>query len=112
MKRTLGLYVAWLVAAVMIVAATGEHPYSFYILLRWVCCAVFVYSAFTVHEKNRVAWSWIFGALAVPVDRHQLAYNRSNVGVETYGLVIYRKTELPKEVQKRFHYNPQQAVQD
>jgi uncharacterized protein DUF6804 len=26
---------------------------------------VFVYSAFAAHEKKRVAWTWIFGALAV-----------------------------------------------
>ncbi len=66
MKRTLGLYVAWMVAAVMLVlAVTGKHPYSFYTLLRWICCAAFAYSAFTAHEKNRVAWVWIFGVLAM-----------------------------------------------
>ncbi|PYL77590.1 MAG: hypothetical protein DMF26_03475 [Verrucomicrobia bacterium] len=66
MKRTLGLYVAWLVATVMLVlAAVQRHPYGFYTLLRWICCAVFAYSAFTASEKNRVARAWIFGALAV-----------------------------------------------
>jgi hypothetical protein len=65
-KRVTGLYIAWLVAAVLLAfAATGRHPYSFYTLLRWICCAVFVYSAFTAHKKNRVAWTWIFGGLAV-----------------------------------------------
>src|SRR5438552_5206733 len=66
MKRTLGLYVAWLVTTVMLVlAVTGKHPYSFYTLLRWICCAVFVYSAFTARETNRLPWAWIFGVLAV-----------------------------------------------
>jgi hypothetical protein len=66
MKRTAGLYVAWLAAAVMLFfAVTGRHPYSFYTLLRWICCAAFAYSAFTASEKNRVAWVWIFGVLAV-----------------------------------------------
>ena len=67
MKRIAGLYIAWLVAAVLLVvaAATGKHPYSFYTLLRWICCAVFAFSAFTAHEKNRVLWVWIFGVLAV-----------------------------------------------
>jgi uncharacterized membrane protein YoaK (UPF0700 family) len=65
-KRIASLYIAWLVAAVLLVfAATERHPYNFYTVLRWICCAVFVYSAFTAHEKNRVAWTWIFGALAV-----------------------------------------------
>jgi hypothetical protein len=66
MKATPGRYVAWLVAAVMLVlAVTGRHPYSFYTLLRWICCAAFAYSAFTAHERNRAAWAWIFGALTV-----------------------------------------------
>jgi hypothetical protein len=66
MKRPLGLYVAWLVATVILVfAVTGRHPYGFYTLLRWICCAVFAYSAFAAHEKNRVPWVWIFGVLAV-----------------------------------------------
>ena len=66
MKRTLSLYVAWLVATVILVfAVTGRHPYGFYTLLRWICCAAFAYSAFTAHEKNRVAWVWVFGVLAM-----------------------------------------------
>src|SRR5438046_10621849 len=66
MKRTAGLYIAWLLAVVMLgFAVTGKHPYSFYILLRWICCGVFAYSAFTASEKNRVPWAGIFGVLAV-----------------------------------------------
>jgi hypothetical protein len=61
-----GLYVAWLVAAGMLVsAAVGRHPYSFYTLLRWICCPVFAYSAFAAHERNRMPWIWIFGTLAL-----------------------------------------------
>ena len=42
------LYIAWLIAAVMLVfAAVEKQPDSFYTLLRWVCCAVFAYSAVT-----------------------------------------------------------------
>ncbi len=37
------LYIAWLIAAVTLVFAAAEkQPDSFYTLLRWVCCAVFV----------------------------------------------------------------------
>jgi len=94
--RIVGLYVAWLIAAVMLVAAVTSPPainlglsprtsgyrahnfrahrygrsyYSqrrdFYTLLRWVCCAVFAYSGFTAFQMKRVAWTWIFGVLAV-----------------------------------------------
>jgi uncharacterized protein DUF6804 len=66
MKRVAGLYVTWLVAAGLLVSAAVErHPYSFYTLLRWICCPVFAYSAFAAHEKNRLPWAWIFGALAL-----------------------------------------------
>jgi hypothetical protein len=52
-----GLYIAWLVAAGMLVyAAMEKHPYSYYTLLRWICCPVFAYSAFAAHEKSRVLW--------------------------------------------------------
>ena len=65
MKRV-GLYLAWLVAAELLVsAALGRHSDSYYTLLRWICCAVFAYSAFAAHEKNRVLWVWIFGVLAL-----------------------------------------------
>jgi len=41
------LYVAWLIAAgMLVVAIAGRHPYAFYAQLRWICCAVFVFSAF------------------------------------------------------------------
>jgi hypothetical protein len=47
MKRIVGLYIAWLIAAVMLIfAAVERHPYSFYTLLRWICCSIFAYSAF------------------------------------------------------------------
>ena len=60
------LYIAWLIAAVMLVFAAAEkQPDSFYTLLRWVCCAVFAYSAVTSFQMKRMLWLWIFGALAV-----------------------------------------------
>jgi Family of unknown function (DUF6804) len=65
MKRIVGLYVAWLIAAGLLVyAAVERHPYSFYTFLRWICCPIFAYSAFTAYEKNCVLWVWIFGLLA------------------------------------------------
>jgi hypothetical protein len=65
MKRVIGLYIVWLIAAVMLVsAATGRHPYSFYTLLRWICCPIFAYSAFAAYEKTWVLWVWVFGVLA------------------------------------------------
>jgi hypothetical protein len=60
------LYIAWLIAAVMLVFAAAEkQPDSFYALLRWVCCAVFAYSAVTVLQVQRMLGLGIFAVLAV-----------------------------------------------
>ena len=60
------LYIAWLIAVVMLVFAAAEkQPDSFYTLLRWVCCAVFAYSAVTSFQMKRMLWLGIFGALTV-----------------------------------------------
>ena len=59
-------YIAWLIAAVMLVFAAAEkQPDSFYTLLRWVCCAVFAYSAVLSFQMKRLLWLWIFAVLAV-----------------------------------------------
>src|SRR6266478_9007114 len=60
------LSIAWLIAAVMLIfAAVEKQSDSFYTLLRWVCCAVFAYSAVTSFQMKRMLWLWIFAALAV-----------------------------------------------
>jgi len=74
------LYIAWLIAAVMLVfAAAAKQPDSFYTLLRWICCAVFAYSAVASFQMKRMLWLWIFVVLAalfnpifpLPLDRTQ-----------------------------------------
>ena len=60
------LYIAWLIAAVMLVFAAAEkQPDSFYTLLRWVCCAVFAYSAVTSFQMKRMLWLGIFAVLGI-----------------------------------------------
>src|SRR5437016_13122492 len=60
------LYIAWVIAAVMLVFAAAEkQPDSFYTLLRWVCCAVFAYSAVTSFQMKRMLWLCIFATLAI-----------------------------------------------
>ncbi len=94
MKKIAGLYVAWLLAAVMLVfavirpaeigtsyqshrgfgrssfayhhATSSHHARSdFYTLLRWICCAAFTYSAVATFRMKRVVWTWVFGVFAV-----------------------------------------------
>ena len=60
------LYIAWLIAAAMLVFAAAEKQLdSFYTLLRWVCCAVFAYSGVVSFQMKRVPWLSIFAVLAV-----------------------------------------------
>ena len=91
MKRIAGLYVAWLVAAGLLVYAVVErHPYSFYTLLRWICCPVFAYSAFAAYEKNRVLCVWVFGVLAAlynPIFRVHLDRN-TWIGVNWFTVAV------------------------
>jgi hypothetical protein len=61
----IALFSTWVIASVMLVfAAVERHPYSFYVLLRWICCPIFAYSALRAYQQNRIAWAWIFGVLA------------------------------------------------
>ena len=65
MKHRAVLLIAWLIAAALLFdAAVERHPYSFYALLRWICCPVFAYSAFAAYENKKVVWVWVFGVLA------------------------------------------------
>ena len=95
------LYIAWVIAAVMLVfAAVEKQPDSFYTLLRWVCCAVFAYSAVTSFQMKHVLWLGIFAVLAVlfnPI--FPLGLNRTqwivadwfSIGAMVIAAVIYRK---------------------
>jgi Family of unknown function (DUF6804) len=95
------LYIAWVIAAVMLVfAAIEKQPDSFYILLRWVCCAVFAYSAVISFQMKRLLWLCIFGVLAVlfnPIsplglDRNSwIVADWFSIGVMVIAAVIYRK---------------------
>lgn len=95
------LYIAWVIAAVMLVfAAVEKQPDSFYTLLRWVCCAVFAYSAVISFQMKRLLWLCIFGVLAVlfnPIsplglDRNSwIVADWFSIGVMVIAAVIYRK---------------------
>ena len=103
-KRIVGLYVAWLIAAAMLVSAAVErHPYSFYTLLRWICCPIFAYSALAAYEKNRVLWVWVFGVLAalynpifrVHLDRSTwIGVNWFTVGTIVVAMVVFFVREI------------------
>lgn len=45
-------------------ALNPSNPYGYYILLRWVCCAIFAYLAFRAYEIEKTPWVWILGVIA------------------------------------------------
>jgi hypothetical protein len=73
---------------------------DFYTLLRWVCCAAFVYSAVTAFQMKRVVWTWIFGILAVlfnplaPVHLQRATWQIIDwgaIGVIVIGAIVFRR---------------------
>jgi hypothetical protein len=93
MKHKGVLFIAWLIIAALLVdAAVGQPSYSFDTLLRWICCAVFAYSAFAAYENKHGVWVWVFGVLAVlynPIFRVHLDRSTwSGVNWITVGIIV------------------------
>jgi len=95
-----GLYIVWLIAAVMLIfAAIGRYSHSFYTLLRCVCFAIFAYSAVAPsYGKNGLYWAFLFSALAalynpifpVHLDRHDwVVWNWFTIGAIVIAAVLF-----------------------
>ena len=54
-----------IVIPMLLLALNPDNPYGYYILLRWVCCAAFVYLAFHALTLEESGWVWILGVTAV-----------------------------------------------
>jgi len=59
------IIVAKLIAAGMLFWALGRHGYSYYVLLRWVVCAVAAFAAFRASEFGKKGWGWTFAIVAL-----------------------------------------------
>ena len=61
----------WIPQAIVIpllllaLAFNPDDPYGYYIPLRWVCCATFVYLAFRALTLEKSGWVWILGVTAL-----------------------------------------------
>ncbi len=60
-----GSITAKLVAAGMLFAALGRHPYDYYTLLRWIACGVCAYTAFQAMQSKKVGWLFVFVTAAL-----------------------------------------------
>ena len=54
-----------IIAIILLALALNPYnPYGFYVLLRWVCCAIFIFLTITYIENKKESWIWVFGVLA------------------------------------------------
>lgn len=52
------------VCCMLLWALNPGNPYEYYILLRWVCCAVFAYLALYASACKQQDWVWVLGVTA------------------------------------------------
>lgn len=50
---------------IVLIVAVGNHPYSYYQLLRWAIMIISGYSAYLANENKNITWAWIFGIIAI-----------------------------------------------
>jgi len=56
---------ARLVAALLLIWALSRHPYSYYIMLRFVVTGVSAYGLYSAIQAKRAGWIWTFGSLVI-----------------------------------------------
>jgi len=86
----------WIPQVVVIImllwALNPENPYNYYVLLRWICCATFIYLAFKAHSQKEHTLVWILGIAAVvynPIIRVHLTREIwSIINVVTIGIAV------------------------
>jgi hypothetical protein len=49
-----------LISGLMLFLALGRHPYSYYILLRWVVAGSSLYSGGVLSKLKKHNWAWFF----------------------------------------------------
>lgn len=54
-----------IVCAMLLWALHPENPYGYYILLRWICCAIFAFLSFKAIDAYKKGWAWILGVTAL-----------------------------------------------
>lgn len=81
-----------IVIPMLLWALNPVNPYGYYILLRWVCCAAFVYLAIQAWNLEKSGWVWILGvtgAIYNPILRvHSTREIWSIVDLVTIGLAV------------------------
>jgi|GEM_PF-2741888 len=71
---------------------SNHHRYGYYVLLRWICCAVFAYIATVAIAKEKQGWACVLGLTALvynPIARfHLTKHTWSIINVITIGIAV------------------------
>ena len=94
-----------IIILMLLLALNPDNPYGYYILLRWVCCAIFVFLALHALALEKIGWVWVFGVTAaiynpilrVPGTREMW----SVVNLATIGLAIVSVFVLKNDQEKQ-----------
>jgi hypothetical protein len=110
------IWIPQLVASGMLLwALTPANPYEYYILLRWVCCAVFAFLAIRAHACKQQGWAWILGVTAgvynpiVPVHLTREIWSVINVvtlGIASTSIFAVKPHEEAHPTALRVHSAP------
>lgn len=63
MKKELWIPQA-IAGAMLLWALYPDNPYGYYVLLRWIVCPCFAYTAAQALMKQKMNWVWILGVTA------------------------------------------------
>lgn len=75
-KISISYFILSLIASCLLVWATSKHPYSYFIILRWVVCGVAIYGVYKSVINKKTIFSWILGIIALlfnPILRFQFS---------------------------------------
>lgn len=54
-----------LIAAFLLFWALGNHPYSYFQILRWLVSCTAFYTAWVFHERKFRSWVWLFCTIGI-----------------------------------------------
>lgn len=73
-------------------ALNPDNPYGYYVILRFVCCAVFAFLTLKAIAQRKEGWAWVFGVTAAVYNPFiRVALNRdiwSIVNLVTIGVAV------------------------
>lgn len=87
--------------AMLIGALSPENSYSYYVLLRWIVCPCFAYTALRAFKNGKKNWVWILGVTAaiynplLPPDLKSELWrvvNLAGIGVGAWSILVFSRS--------------------